>query len=335
MIFSNSSSRRKPGPSLRAHWMPAFAGMTIVMLLLFAVPALAQDYPTRSIHFIVGPGPDSLARVLGQKMTDDWHQPVLVDQRGGGGGTISAELVAHAPADGYTILLATGTHTINPSLYKVSYDIVKDFAPVTLAAAAPFILGVYPSVPVHTLAELIADAKAHPGQLNYGSGGSGTPPHLATELLKMRAGINLVHIPYKTVPEAITDLIAGRVQVMFMVGPAGLPQVKAGTVRAIAVSTAKRSVFLPDMPTVAEQGFPGFNVLAWNGILAPAGTPAPVIARLHDEIVAILKEPDVVQRIAGFGFEPIGNSPQEFGDFVKAEVAQWANVAKESGAKVD
>jgi tripartite-type tricarboxylate transporter receptor subunit TctC len=299
------------------------------------LPALAQEYPTHSIRFIVGPGPDSLARVLGQAMTDDWHQPVLVDQRGGGGGTISAEIVAHAPADGYTILLATGTHTINPSLYKVSYDIVKDFAPVTLAAAAPFILGVHPSMPMHNLAEFIADAKAHPGQLNYGSGGSGTPPHLAMELLKSRAGIDVTHVPYKTVPEAITDLIAGRIQVMFMVGPAGLPQVKAGTVRAIAVSTAKRSVFLPDMPTVAEQGFPGFNVLAWNGILAPAATPAPVIAKLHDEIAAILKRPEVVQRIAGFGFEPIGNSPQEFGDFVKSEVAQWAKVAKESGAKVD
>jgi tripartite-type tricarboxylate transporter receptor subunit TctC len=311
------------------------AGAVALLLALAWTPARAVDYPTRSIHFIVGPGPDSLARVLGQKMTDDWHQPVLVDQRGGGGGVISAEMVAHAAPDGYTILLATGTHTIAPSLYKVSYDIEKDFTPVTLAAEAPFILGVHPSLPIHTLAELIAFAKAHPGQLNYGSGGSGTPPHLATELLKSGAGINMLHVPYKTVPEAITDLIAGRIQVMFMVGPAGLPQVKAGTVRAIAVSTIKRSVFLPEVPTVAESGLAGFNVSAWNGVLAPARTPAAVVAKLHDEIVKVLKEPDVIKRIAGFGFEPVGSTQAEFGAFVKSEVAQWARVAKESGAKVE
>jgi tripartite-type tricarboxylate transporter receptor subunit TctC len=297
--------------------------------------ASAQTYPTRPIRIIAGPGPDSLARVLGQKMTEDWGQPVVVDQRGGGGGTISADLVAHSPADGYTLLLATGTHTINPSLYKVSYDMEKDFAPVTLAAAAPFILGVHPSLPATSLRELIDLAKAKPGQLNYGSGGSGTPPHLATELLKSRTGIDIVHVPFKTVATAITDLIAGRLQVMFMVGPAGLPQVQAGTVRALAVSTAKRSVFLPDVPSVAESGVPGFDVSAWNGILAPAGTPPQVIRKLRDEIAATLKLPNVKERIAGFGFEGIGSTPEEFGVFVKAELAQWAKVARDSGAHVD
>src|SRR5690242_11852925 len=179
---------------------------------------VAQDYPSKPIRFIVGPGPDSLARVFGQKMTEAWGQPVIVEQRGGGGGTISAEAVAKAPPDGYTLLLATGTHTINPSVYKTSYDIVRDFAPVTLIGSTPFVLAVHPSVPVHSVAELIALAKAKPGKLNYGSGGSGTPPHLATEMLKVMAGIDLVHVPYKTVPAAITDLVAGQIQVMFTVG---------------------------------------------------------------------------------------------------------------------
>ena len=306
-----------------------------VVPTLLALPSLAQTYPSKPIRIIAGPGPDSLARVLGQKMTEDWGQPVVVDQRGGGGGTISAELVARSPADGYTLLLATGTHTINPAIYKINYDMEKDFAPVTLAAAAPFILGVHPSIPANSLKELIALAKEKPGQLNYGSGGSGTPPHLATELLKSRTGIDIVHVPFKTVAAAITDLIAGRVQVMFMVGPAGLPQVEAKTVRALAVSTGKRSVFLPDVPTVAESGVPGFDVSAWNGILAPAATPPGVIKKLHDEMVATLKIPEVKERIAGFGFEPIGSTPEAFAAFIKSELTQWAKVAHDSGARVD
>lgn len=303
--------------------------------VLAAAAASAQTYPSKPIRFIVGPGPDALARVLGQKMTEDWGQPVIVDQRGGGGGTISAEIVARAAPDGYTILLATGTHTITPSLYSVSYDMVKDFAPVTLAAATPYILGVNPRVAATSLGELIDFAKANPGRLNYGSGGSGTPPHLTTELLKSRAGIDVVHVPYKTVAGAITDLVAGRIQFMFMVGPAGLPQVQAGAVRALAVSTGRRTAFLPDVPTVAESGLPGFDVSAWNGILAPAGIPDDVIAKLHDEIVVVLKQPAIVARIASFGFEPVGSTASEFGAFVRADIAQWAEVVRESGAHVD
>jgi tripartite-type tricarboxylate transporter receptor subunit TctC len=297
--------------------------------------AVAQTYPAKPIRFIVGPGPDALARVIGQQITLAWGQPVIIDQRGGGGGTISAEAVAKAAPDGYTLLLATGTHTINPSLYKVSYDMVRDFAPVTLLASTPFILTVHPSVPANSVGELIALAKSKPGALNYGSGGSGTPPHLATELFKTLSGVNIVHVPYKTVAAAVTDLIAGQLQVMFTVGPAGLPQIRAGRIRGLAVSTAKRSAFAPELPTVAEAGLPGFEVFGWNGLLAPAGTPKPVIAKLHDEIVKALKLQQVEERIATFGFEPVGNTPDEFAGFIKADIAQWARVAKESGARVD
>jgi len=307
----------------------------ILVGLVFAGNAVAQTYPAKPVRFIVGPGPDALARVIGQKLSAAWGQPVIIDQRGGGGGTISAEAVARAAPDGYTLLLATGTHTINPSLYKVSYDMVRDFAPVTLLASTPFILAVHPSVPANSVRELIALAKTNPGKLNYGSGGSGTPPHLATELFKTMAGVNIVHVPYKTVAAAITDLVAGQLQVMFTVGPAGLPQIRAGRIRGLAVSTAKRSAFAHELPTVAEAGLAGFEVFGWNGLLAPAGTPKPVIAKLHGEITRALRSPEVRERIAGFGFEPVGNSPEEFGEFVKADIARWAKVAKESGARID
>ena len=293
------------------------------------------DYPTKPIHFIVGPGPDSLARLFGQKMSEAWGQPVIVDQRGGGGGTISAEAVAKAPPDGYWLLLTTGTHTINPSVYKTNYDLVRDFVPVTLLGQTPFVLAVHPSVPVKSVAELIKLAKQKPGTLNYGSGGSGTPPHLATELFKQMAGINIVHVPYKTIPLAITDLLGGQIQVMFTVGPAGLPQVKAGKIRGLAVSTAKRSAFAPDLPTVAESGLPGFNVFGWNGVLATAGTPRPVIEKLHSLFITAMKDPEVRKRMADFGFEPIGNTPEEFGAFVKEDITRWAKLVKDTGAKVE
>jgi len=311
--------------------------MRISFLLLsffFGFAHAQTDYPTKPIHFIVGPGPDSLARLFGQKMSEAWGQPVIVDQRGGGGGTISAEAVAKGTPDGYWLLLTTGTHAINASVYKTSYDL-RDFAPVTLLGATPFVLAVHPSVPVKSVAELIKLAKAQPGKLNYGSGGSGTPPHLATELFKQMAGVNMVHVPYKTIPAAITDLLAGQIQVMFTVGPAGLPHVKAGRIRGLAVSTAKRSTFAPDLPTVAESGLPGFNVFGWNGVLVTAGTPRPVIEKLHSLFITAMKDPEVRKRMADFGFEPIGNTPEEFGAFVKEDIARWAKLVKETGAKVE
>jgi tripartite-type tricarboxylate transporter receptor subunit TctC len=298
----------------------------------------AQDaaaYPSKPIRFIVGPGPDALARLFGQSMTEAWGQPVIVEQRGGGGGTISAEAVAKAAPDGYTLLLATGTHTINPSLYKIPYDMVKDFAPVTLLGSTPFVLSVHPSVQAASVAELIGLAKAKPGALNYGSGGSGTPPHLATELFKAMAGIDMVHVPYKTVAAAVTDLVAGQLQVMFTVGPAGLPQIKAGRIRGLAVSTAKRSEFAPELPTVAESGLAGYEVFGWNGVLAPAATPAPIIAKLNAQLVAAMKPAEMRSRMAAAGFEPVGDTPAQFAEFVKADIARWAKVVKDSGARVD
>ena len=303
--------------------------------LLLPAPAPAQPYPAKPVRIIVGPGPDALARLIGEKLTQAWGQPVLIEQRGGGGGTISAEAVAKAPPDGYTLLLATGTHAINPLLYRTAYDIVRDFAPVALLGSTPFVLAVHPSVPAHSVAELIALAKARPGKLNYGSGGNGTPPHLAAELFKSMAGIDLVHVPYKTVAAAITDLIAGQLQVMFTVGPAGLPQIKAGRIRGLAVSTAQRSAFAPQLPTVAESGLRGFEVFGWNGLLAPAATPQAIIDKLHDAIVEAMREPELRGRMASVGFEPIGSTPSEFGEFLRNDVARWAKVLKESGARVD
>lgn len=303
--------------------------------VMMGAGAQAQNYPVKPIRFIVGPGPDSLARVFGQKFTEEWGQPVIVDQRGGGGGTISSEVVARAAPDGYTILLATGTHTINQSLYKLPYEIGKELVGVTLLGITPFVLGVHPSLPVKSVAELIQYAKAHPGELNYGTGGQGTPPHLATELMKSMAGMQAVHIPYKTVPEAISDLVAGRLQMMFMVGPAGLPQIQAGKVRGLAVSQGRRSTFAPDLPTVAESGLPGYDVSGWNGILATGGTPRPVIQKIRDEVAALVKQPDVRASMAKFGFEPVADTPEQFAEFLRKDIAQWARVAKESGAKVE
>ena len=309
--------------------------MFLLFGFFFGFANAQTGYPTKPIRFIVGPGPDSLARLFGQKMTEAWGQPVIVDQRGGGGGTISAEAVAKAPPDGYTLLLMTGTHAINPAIYKTNYDMVRDFTPVTLLGSTPFVLAVHPSVPVKSVAELIKLAKEKPGALNYGSGGSGTPPHLATELFKQMAGVQMVHVPYKTIPLAITDLVGGQLQVMFTVGPAGLPQVKAGKIRGLAVSTAKRSSFAPDLPTVAESGLPGYDVFGWNGVLVTARTPRPVIDKLHSLFITAMKDPEVRKRMADFGFEPIGNSPEEFGAFVKEDIARWAKLVKETGAKVE
>jgi tripartite-type tricarboxylate transporter receptor subunit TctC len=308
----------------------------VAVLGFFALNAVcAQQYPIKPVRCIVGPGPDALARVIGQKLGEAWGHPVVVDQRGGGGGTISAEVVARAPADGYTVLLATGTHLILPSLYKVPYDMQKDFAPVTLVASTPFILAVHPAVPVKSVSELVQLAKAKPGALNYGTGGSGTPPHLATELFKSMTGVNMVHVPYKTVAAAITDLMAGQLQVMFTVGPAGLPQVRAGKIRGIAVSTAKRSSFVSELPSVAEAGLAGFDVFGWNGILAPAKTPPAVIAKFHAGVVNALKLTDVQQRLEGLGFEPVGNTPDEFGRFIRADIERWAKVIKTANVKPD
>ena len=307
----------------------------LILGLVLCGSAAAQDYPVKPIRFVLGPGPDVLARTVGQKLTEAWGQQIVIDQRPGAGGTIAAEIVAKARGDGYTLLLATGSHTINASLQKQSYDLVRDFRPVSLVGSVPFILVVHPSLPVHSVRELVELARAKPGTLNYGSAGNGTPPHLAGEMLKTLTGIRLVHVPYKTAAQAMTDVLGGQPQLMFAVGPVGLPQVKAGRVRGLAVSTAQRSRMMPELPTVAESGVPGFEVVGWNGILAPAGTSPAVVARLYSGITGALKLPDVVSRLAATGFEPVGSTPEAFAAFVRTDMARWARVIRDAGVTVD
>lgn len=313
----------------------AMLGVMALLLVLISNTAVAQDYPLKPIRFVVGPGPDALARTVGQKLTDAWGQQIVIDQRPGAGGSIAADIVAKARGDGYTLLLATGSHTINAALQKQSYDLVRDFRAVSLVGSVPFILVVHPSLSVHSVKELIDLARAKPGELNYASAGNGTPPHLAGEMLKTLAGIKLVHVPYKTAAQAMVDVLAGQPQLMFAVAPVGLPQVKAGRVRGIAVSTAQRSRMAPELPTVAESGVPGFDVIGWNGVLAPAGTPSAVVHKLYGGLEAALKLPDVVSRLAATGFEPVGSTPVAFAEFVRTDIARWTRVIRDAGVKMD
>jgi tripartite-type tricarboxylate transporter receptor subunit TctC len=305
------------------------------MLMLGAVTAQAQQYPVKPIRFVTTSGPDALPRLLGQKFTAAWGQQVLIDPQAGGGGMVSASVVVKAPPDGHTLLLATGAHTISPSFLKLPYDMARDFAPVSLVAIIPFVLAINPSLPPKSVQELIKLARARPGELNYGSGGNGSPGHLFAEMFKSLTGVNVVHIPYKTLGNAVTDLVSGQVQLMFTVGPLALPQVQGGRLRALAVTTVKRYSVLPNVPTMSEAGVAGYEAMSWNGVLVPAGTPQAVIDRLHGEIVKAMKSPDMLERVAALGYEPMASSPREFGEFIKAELAKWAKVARESGAKAE
>jgi len=322
--------------------------MRLYLLLLCAllaapcgVMAQAQPYPSKPIRYVVpfpAGGPlDLVARALGQALNRSWGQPVIVDNRPGAGGNIGAEAVAHAPADGYTILMgAVSTHAINVTLYsKLPYDPVKDFAPVTLITSVPNVLVVHPAVPARTVGELIAAAKARPGQLNFASGSTGSAGHLAGELFKVMAGVDMTHIPYKGAAPAVVDLLAGHVSLMFDNLASALPHVKAGRGRALAVTTLKRSPFLPGLPTVSESGLRGFDIGTWFGVFAPAGTPPEIVTRLNGEIARILVTPDMRERLATLGAEPMPGEPAALASFVKSEIAKYAQVIRSSGAKVD
>jgi tripartite-type tricarboxylate transporter receptor subunit TctC len=306
-----------------------------MFLALCCFTVSAQQYPAKPIRVVVGGSPDAVPRILGQKIAEDWGQQLVVDQRGGAGGTIAAEIVARSPADGYTLLLCTSTHMMSVNFFRVSYDMVKDFAPITLIASTSFVLAVHPSVPAKSVKELIRLAQQRPGALNFGSGGNGSPAHLIGEMFKIETGVNMVHVPHKTVPSAVTDLIAGQVQMMFVVSTAAVPQIQAGRIRGLGVTSLQRSPVVPDLATLDEAGVRKFEATAWYGFLAPAGTPQAILTRLHEEVTQVLKVPEIGQRLASLGLEPIGNSPQAFGDFIKAELAKWAKYAKASGAKVD
>jgi len=309
--------------------------------LLSGASAGAQTYPSRAITMIVpfpaGGTTDILGRFVGQALSAAWGQPVVIENRGGAGGNIGAAAVAKAAPDGYTLLVGTvGTHAINASLYsKMPYDTLKDFVAVTEIASVPNMLVVTPSLPVNSVAELIAYAKANPGKLNMASSGNGTSIHLSGELFKVLTGVDMVHVPYKGSAPALNDLMGGQVQLMFDNMPSALPQVKGGTLKALAVTTATRSPAMPDLPTIAEAGVPGFEASSWFGIFAPAGTPKEIVAKLQAEIARILKTPEMTERLAQQGAVAVGNTSAEFTAYVQSELTKWAGVVKASGARVD
>jgi tripartite-type tricarboxylate transporter receptor subunit TctC len=312
-----------------------------LLLSLAAAAAGADAYPTKLIRMIVpfpaGGTTDILARSVGQKLGEALGQQVIIDNRPGAGGNIGSDMVAKAAPDGYTLLMGTvGTHAINPSLYpKMPYDHVKDFAPIALVAGVPNVLVVNPSVEAKSMQELIALAKAKPGQLSFASSGNGTSIHLSAELFKTMAGVDMLHVPYKGSAPALTDLIGGQVNLMFDNLTSSLSYIKAGKLRALAVTSSKRSPALPDVPTIAEAGLPGFEASSWFGVFAPAGTPPEIIARLNKEIVKALSSAELKERLAGQGAEAVGDSPEQFAAHIKSETAKWAKVVKASGATVD
>jgi tripartite-type tricarboxylate transporter receptor subunit TctC len=311
------------------------------LVAVAATGAFAQSYPSKPIRLIVpfppGGTTDILAREMGERITSATGQPVVIDNRPGAAGNVGSDIVAKAAPDGYTLLMCTvSSHAINPGLYsKLPYDHIKDFAPVILVARVPNVLEVNPSVPVNTVTDLIKLAKEKPGQLNFASSGSGTSIHLSGELFKTMAGVDMVHVPYKGSAPAVTDLVAGQVQVMFDNLPSSLGQIKAGKLRAIAVTSTQRAPALPDVPTIAESGLPGFEATSWFGVLAPAGTPPAIIAKLNAEIDKWLQSPEAKEKLLGQGAAAAGGTPEQFGAYIRAETDKWAKVIKTSGAKID
>jgi len=306
----------------------------------FAADAYGQGYPTKPIRFIVGFTPggttDILARELGARLQESWGRSVIVDNRPGAGANISHELVAKSPPDGYTLLVATNAIAINPSIYtKLGYDAVADYAPITFLGSVTNILFAHPSLPVRSVKDLIALAKARPGEISFGSGGVGTSPHLVVELFRSLAKIDLVHVPYKGVPPVIQGLLAGEVALGVASLPsANLPElVRSGRVRGLALSGAKRAKATPDVPTFAESGFPGFDVVIWYAMLAPVGTPPDIVGRLNKELIRIMNLPAMRDRMAQFDFDIATSTPEEMGVYMKKELAQWAKVVKEAGVK--
>ena len=314
---------------------------SLAIVLVPGASAQTTTYPTKAVRLIVpfppGGTTDILARAVAQTLSESWGQQVIVDNHPGAGGNIGSDLVAKAPHDGYTLLMGTvGTHAINPSLYaKMPYDHVKDFAPVILVAGVPNVLVVNPSVPAHSVQELIALAKANPGKLNFASSGNGTSIHLSGELFKTMTGTQITHVPYKGSAPALTDLIGGQVQLMFDNLPSSLAFIKAGKLRALAVTSSTRSAALPDVPTLAESGLPGFEASSWFGVLAPAGTPREVVVKLNGAIDAWLSSAQAREKLASQGAVAAGGPPDAFARHIATESDKWAKVVKASGAHID
>jgi len=298
--------------------------------------AHAQDYPSRAVRVVVpfapgGPN-DMIVRLVAQKLTETWGRPLLVENRAGAGGNIGTDFVAKSAPDGYTLLSAgPGSLIINPLIGKVAYDTARDFAPVTLMARAPNALVAHPSFPARSVRELIAFARAHPGAINYGSGGSGSTPHLSAALFAAMAGVVLTHVPYKGTAPATADLIGGQVQIAFLGIPAVLPQLKTGRLKILAVTGLHRSPELPDVPTVDESGVPGYEVSPWYGLLAPAGTQRAIVARLGAETAKIVRTPDMTEKLAAQGAEAVGSTPEEYAAVIRADTATWAKLLEHAG----
>ena len=316
-------------------------GATLVLALAVAGPVAAQGYPAKPIRLVApstpGDAPDVIARMVADKLSIALGQQVVVENRPGAGGVVGSEIVAKALPDGYTLIMGNaGSHGINAAVYsKLPYDIQRDFAPVSQIALAPNIFVVNPDIPAKSIPEFVAYAKARPGQLAYASGGNGSSAHMSMELLKSMAGIELIHVPYKGSSPALTDVMAGQVAVMSVNMPPAVPLVKAGKLRALAVTTRTRSPLMPEVPTVAESGLPGYETVAWFGVLAPAGTPKEIVNRLSVEIAKIARSPEMRERLVSLGAEPVGGTPDEFAAVVARDIAKWTALAKSVGIKVD
>ncbi len=312
----------------------------LLALLITGTPSAQTTYPERPVRIVVGfpPGgqPDTVARLLGQKFSEAWGKAVVIENVTGAAGSLAADRVAKAVPDGYTLgFMASPQLVINPSLYKLPYDPVKDFAPVSRVVTSQLMLVVHNVVPAKSVKELVILAKAYPGELTFASSGIGSGPHMAAELFKSVAGVDIRHIPYKGVVQAIPDLLTGRVTMMFSPTVIVLPRVREGKVRALAVTSSKRALAAPEFPTIAESGYPGFDVSTWNGLLAPASTPATIVGKLHLETVKALALPELRAKLADLGLEGVGNSPAEFASFITSEIPKWAKLIKEAGIKGD
>lgn len=315
------------------------ASLMVAFLIVAPQVTSAQDYPNRSIRMVVpfspGGSTDTLARLVSRKLNERFAQPVVVEIRAGGGGNIGADYVAKAPPDGYTLLTAGIPQAIGQTLFRnLPYSMERDLAPVTLLASFPSVISVHPSLPVKTIKELFALARKRPGELNFGAN-PGSPNHLAVELLNVLGKVKMVHIPYKGAAPVVTDLVAGHLHLASTGLPSSMAMIKAGRLRPIAVTGATRTPTLPDVPTVQESGVPGYEVISWYGVFAPAKTPNAIVERLHAELVVALKAPEVLERLSALGAEPSGKGPQEFGRFVREEIGKWAEVVKASGATVN
>ena len=309
-------------------------------LFAFAPAALAQDYPTKPVRFIVpyppGGGTDVIARIVQARWAEGLGQPIVIENRGGAGGAVGTEVAAKSAPDGYTFLFTLSSHTINPLLYKLHYDVERDFVPVSLLVSVPQLIAANPNAPAATLQELIAAAKKQPGKYAFGSVGNGTPAHMAGELLKLRTGIDIVHVPYKGGGPAVTDAIAGQIPFLIVSTPAALPYVRSGRLRPLAVTTLKRTAAAPEIPTVAEQlEMPDYEVDSWYGVFAPARTPPAIVARMQREAARVVHLPEVKQKLLEQGADSVGSTPEELERVVKAELKRWAQVIRDAGIKLD